>query len=80
MDNIVKVKYYKPTINYSDIQYRIMKNLPYLNWGGQVHETIINYKVRTELPIGGEYDLLHIKSFEKQQKQNESYLTGNYNK
>lgn len=70
----------KGRINYADFQYRIMRNRPGIEWGGQVHETIINYKVRTELPIGGEYDLLHIKSFEKQQKQNESYLTGNYNK
>jgi len=70
----------KERINYPDFQYRIMINRPGIEWGGQVHETIINYKVRTELPIGGEYDLLHIKSFEKQQKQNESYLTGNYNK
>lgn len=70
----------KGRINYSDFQYRIMKNLPYLGWGGKVHETIVGYKLRTELPIGGDYDLLHIKSFEKQQKQNISYETGDYSK
>jgi len=70
----------KNRINYPDFQYRIMRNRPGIQWGGQVHETIINYKVRTELPIGGEYDLLHIKDIKKQEKQNTSYETGDYSK
>lgn len=70
----------KNRINYPDYQYRICKNLSALRWGGEVHETIIGYRVRTELPIGGDYDLLHFKTIDKQEKQNESYLTGDYSK
>lgn len=60
-------------INYPDYQYRICKNNDVLRWGGKVHETIQGYKIRTELPQNDQYDLLHVKSFEKQIKQNKFY-------
>lgn len=65
----------KNRINYPDYQYRIMRNKPGVEWGGKLHETIIGYNIRTELPIGGEFDLLHVKTFEKQQNQNNFYNT-----
>lgn len=60
-------------INYPDYQYRICQNNDNLRWGGKVHETIQGYQIRTELPMNDVYGLLHIKSFEKQIKQNKFY-------
>jgi len=63
----------KNRINYPDFQYRICKNISKLNWEGKVHETILGFTLRTELPTESEYELLHIKKIDKQEKQNELY-------
>ena len=60
-------------INYPDIQYRICRNAPTIRWGGKVHETLMGWGLRVELPMNDVYDLLHIKTFEKQQQQNNFY-------
>lgn len=60
-------------INYPDTQWRICKNSPKLRWKGNVHETIVGYKLRISLPQNDVYDLLHMKTFEKQKQQNELY-------
>lgn len=65
----------KNRINYPDYQYRICKNQEGIRWGGKLHETIQGYKIRTELPQNDCYDLLHVKSFDKQVQQNEFYNT-----
>lgn len=62
----------KGRINYPDYQYRICKNSN-IRWGGKIHETLTDYNLRIELPKDDVYDLLHIKTFEKQQKQNNFY-------
>jgi len=65
----------KGRINYPDVQYRVMKNKPTIRWEGHVHETLVGYNIRTEFPIGGGFDLLHIKDIKKQEQQNNYYNT-----
>jgi glycosyltransferase involved in cell wall biosynthesis len=60
-------------INYGDYQYRICKNKPNIRWKGSIHEVLSGWDLRVELPMDDVYDLLHIKTFEKQKSQNEFY-------
>lgn len=69
----IKVKYYEPIINYPDYQSRIIKNKPEILWKGSVHERIVGYKTSVELPAG--YELLHPKTIERQERQNQFYNT-----
>ena len=57
----------------SDYQGRIFKNKDEIKWEGCVHEKITGYKSYTYLPLLEEWALLHKKSFERQQKQNQLY-------
>lgn len=66
-------------INWSDVQYRIIRNNSGVKWEGQVHETLVGPGIKTTLPIEPEYAILHCKTIEKQRIQNKSYETGNYN-
>jgi len=60
-------------INYPDYQARLYKNKSEIKWQGKVHETIVGYKKYSKLPTEAGYDLIHIKDFEKQIKQNNLY-------
>lgn len=60
-------------INYPDYQYRIMKRKPGIQWGGKLHETIIGGDLKVEFPPEVIFSLLHIKTFDKQKKQNDFY-------
>ena len=60
-------------VNYPDYQNRILKNKPEIHWVNKVHEKIIGYKTTTELPPG--FDLIHPKTIERQEKQNNYYNT-----
>jgi glycosyltransferase involved in cell wall biosynthesis len=62
-------------INYPDYQNRILKNDPNIKWINKVHEKIVGYKLTAELPYNSGYDLLHPKTIEKQEKQNQFYST-----
>ena len=68
---VIKIKYYEPIINYSDYQSRICKNIDEIKWLGKVHERLIGGKNITYLPE--RYDLIHPKTIERQEKQNEMY-------
>lgn len=57
----------------NDYQGRIFKNKDEIKWEGRVHEKIIGYKSYTYLPLLEEWALLHKKTFERQQKQNQLY-------
>ena len=70
---VIKVKYYEPIINYSDYQDRILKNIPEIKWINKVHERLVGAKTATPLPEG--YDLIHPKTIERQEKQNNYYNT-----
>ncbi len=60
-------------INYPDQQDRIIKNKPEIKWKGRVHERIVGFKTSVELPAG--YELLHPKTIDRQEKQNQFYNT-----
>jgi hypothetical protein len=60
-------------VNYPDYQNRILKNKPEIYWVNKVHEKIIGAMITTEIPPG--LDLIHPKTIEKQEKQNNYYNT-----
>ena len=65
----------KGHINFPDFQWRIYKNISYINWVNKVHERLEGFKTYAALPAEPEYCLLHHKSIEKQEKQNNYYNT-----
>ena len=60
-------------VNYPDFQTRILKNIPEINWINKVHERLVGAKTIVPLPEG--YDLIHPKTIERQEKQNNYYNT-----
>jgi len=60
-------------INFPDYQTRIYKNTPEIKWMNKVHERIDGYKTYAALPHN--YFLHHIKTIERQEKQNSYYDT-----
>jgi len=60
-------------INYPDYQLRICANKPEINWINKVHERLSGWKTIANLPQG--YDLIHPKTIERQEKQNQFYNT-----
>jgi len=60
-------------VNYPDYQNRILKNKPEIHWVNKVHEKIIGAMTTTEIPPG--LDLIHPKTIERQEKQNNYYST-----
>jgi len=60
-------------INFPDYQTRIYKNSPEIKWVNKVHERIEGYKTYAALPH--EYFMHHIKTIERQEKQNSYYDT-----
>jgi hypothetical protein len=70
-----KIKYYLPIINWSDYQTRIYKNTPDVKWRNAVHEVIEGYKKFGVIPAEDELSLLHPKTIERQEKQNNFYNT-----
>jgi len=60
-------------INYPDYQTRILKNIPEIKWINKVHERLVGAKEIVSLPE--RYDLIHPKTIERQEKQNNFYNT-----
>jgi hypothetical protein len=58
-------------VNYPDYQTRILKNIPEIIWINKVHERLVGAKNGSHLPEG--YDLIHPKTIERQEKQNQFY-------
>jgi hypothetical protein len=54
---------------------RIYKNDPRIRWHGQVHEKIIGHATHSILPLEEDLALQHIKTIERQEKQNNYYNT-----
>lgn len=64
----------KGWVNWPDTQKRIYKNDPNIKWEGhQVHGMITGYKTFADLPLEEEWSIIHNKSIERQEKQNERY-------
>ena len=60
-------------VNYPDYQTRILKNIPEIKWINKVHERLVGAKNIVSLPEG--YDLIHPKTIDRQEKQNNYYNT-----
>ena len=61
-------------VNPFDPQQRIWKNSPRIRYEGSVHERLTGYATETRFDNELDWMIFHIKSFERQQKQNEFYL------
>ena len=60
-------------INFPDYQSRLLKNISYIKWENKVHEVVKGYKAETKLPTDNMFCLIHPKTIEKQEKQNNLY-------
>lgn len=65
----------KERINWPDYQWRIYKNVPNIKWQNRVHETLTGFATYAALPPEEFLSLIHTKSIEKQEKQNNFYNT-----
>lgn len=65
----------KGWIQWPDVQMRLYKNSPDIEWKGKVHEKIEGYKEYGTLPSEEEFALYHPKTINKQEKQNQLYNT-----
>ena len=68
-------KYENERVNWPDYQTRIYRNVPEIKWRNTVHEVIEGHKHFTVLPAVDELALIHPKTIEKQEKQNNFYNT-----
>ena len=62
-------------VNWPDMQWRIYRNDPRIRWHGQVHEKIIGHATHAILPLEEDLALQHIKTIERQERQNAYYDT-----
>lgn len=60
-------------INWPDYQTRIYKNLDNINWKNKVHERLEGFERYSAFPEEREFSLLHFKTIERQEKQNNFY-------
>ena len=60
-------------INWPDMQWRIYKNSPDINWVSKVHERLEGFKTYTALPSDPTFALFHPKTIKKQEIQNNYY-------
>lgn len=58
---------------FPDYQTRIFKNNVNIKWQGKVHERIVGNETVAPLPAEEEWSLYHIKTIERQRRQNEFY-------
>ena len=61
-------------VNWPDTQKRIYRNTPDIKWSGhQVHGMVDGYKTFVSLPESEEWSIIHNKTLDRQEKQNERY-------
>ena len=65
----------KGRVNFPDYQWRIYRNDPNVKWVNKVHEVLTGFEAMSELPPKEEYCLIHEKTIERQEKQNNYYNT-----
>jgi glycosyltransferase involved in cell wall biosynthesis len=68
-------RYENERVNWPDYQTRIYRNTPEIKWKNAVHEVIEGHKQFTVLPAVDELALIHHKSIERQENQNNFYNT-----
>ena len=62
-------------VNWPDYQWRIYKNTSHIKWKNKVHEVLEGHKTIGALPPTSEFALIHSKTIERQEKQNNYYET-----
>ena len=62
-------------INFPDPQFRVYRNNGKIKWKNKVHEILEGYKTISHLPTEEEWCLIHEKTINRQEKQNEYYNT-----
>lgn len=62
-------------VNFPDFQWRIWKNNGKITWKNKVHEVLQGYNLLTSFPPLDELCLIHPKTIERQEKQNNYYST-----
>jgi hypothetical protein len=68
----------KGWVNFPDYQWRVWKNIPEIKWINKVHERLDGFKVYAALPLDMGFEdcyLIHPKTIERQEKQNNFYNT-----
>jgi len=65
----------KGWVNFPDYQWRIYKNSPNIKWKNKVHEVLDGYKTTALLPADETFCLLHPKTIDRQERQNNYYDT-----
>ena len=60
-------------VNYPDYQSRVFRNVDEIFWQNKVHERIVGAKTYAHLPPHEELSLYHLKTIDKQIKQNKLY-------
>lgn len=65
----------KGWINFPDYQWRIYRNKSSVMWTNPVHEVLTGYATIAHLPTESEFCLIHEKTIERQEKQNNYYET-----
>ena len=68
-------KYENERVNFPDYQWRIYKNTPSIKWINKVHEKLDGYKLFSTFPPQDEFCLIHPKTIDRQEKQNQFYNT-----
>ena len=63
----------KGWVNFPDYQWRVYKNNGKVKWKNKVHEVLEGHKSISHLPQQQEWCLVHSKTIERQEKQNELY-------
>jgi len=63
----------KGWVNYPDYQQRLFKNLDRIKWINKVHERIVGAHTTEPFPDGFNLNLIHPKTIERQEKQNNYY-------
>ena len=60
-------------VNFPDWQGRIFRNRPNIKWEYAVHEMLVGFQTYSHLPKDKPFCILHHKTIEKQEQQNEKY-------
>ena len=60
-------------INFPDWQGRVFKNRPNIKWEKPVHEMLIGFQTYAHLPTDKPFCMLHHKTIDKQEQQNQKY-------
>ena len=60
-------------VNFPDYQTRILQNYPRISWASKVHEVLTGHHNHALLPATEDYCLVHAKTIERQERQNNFY-------